>query len=208
MFKLSTSVLIPFVLSSVSLAQAAAPAINADIHDRSGATVGHVTARAEKNGMTFVITAKGLKPGMHGMHIHANGKCEGPDFKSAGPHFAFAGQMHGMDNPKGPHLGDMPNLNVKPDGTAKLRFHSDLVTLGSSPNALNKSGGTALIIHDKQDDQDDGSFRQFGRSDRLRGIVPMKTSRGDRIRNKLPPKIADPITTSSSKVADFWPISC
>ena len=127
--------------------------MSADIHDGSGAKVGHISAHAEKGGVSFVVSVPGLKPGMHGMHIHTNGKCEGPDFKSAGPHFAFAGQMHGMDNPQGPHLGDMPNLNVKPDGTAKLHFHSDLVTLGSGPNALNKPEGTALIIHDKQDDQ-------------------------------------------------------
>ena len=151
MFRLSMIVFLAAALNQA--AQAHEPAVNADIHDRSGAKVGHVSAHAEKSGVSFVISVTGLKPGMHGMHIHTNGKCEGPDFKSAGPHFAFAGQRHGMDNPQGPHLGDMPNLNVKADGTAKLRFHSDLVSLGSSPNALNKAGGTALIIHEKQDDQ-------------------------------------------------------
>ena len=32
------------------------------------------------------LTAKGLKPGLHGVHLHAVGKCE-PDFAAAGGHF-------------------------------------------------------------------------------------------------------------------------
>jgi Cu-Zn family superoxide dismutase len=140
-------------LATCAFAAAVPTTVTAELHDKNGAIVGHVKATQEKNGVTFVVSASNLQPGLHGMHIHAVGKCEGPDFKSAGPHFAFSGQMHGMENPKGPHLGDMPNLNVKPDGKAKLRFHTDLVTLEQGENSLMKQGGTALVIHEKQDDQ-------------------------------------------------------
>jgi Cu-Zn family superoxide dismutase len=149
---------IALLTASVSYTAGAADAVaqaavHADIHDRSGAVVGHVNAHAEGKGVTFEISVKGLKPGKHGVHIHSVGKCEAPDFKSAGSHFAFPGQMHGMDNAKGPHLGDMPNLIVKADGAGKLRFHSDLVSMSGGENSLSKAGGTAIVIHDKQDDQ-------------------------------------------------------
>lgn len=138
---------------SAVYAQAADAPVQADIHDAKGAVVGHVTAKKKGKGVSFDISVKGLTPGMHGVHIHSVGKCEGPAFKSAGGHFALAGQMHGMDNPKGPHLGDMPNLNVKANGTGHMRFTSNLVSMSGAENSLSKPGGTALVIHAKQDDQ-------------------------------------------------------
>lgn len=127
--------------------------VTAEIHDKTGATLGHVKVYREGKGVTFQVEVTGMKPGLHGIHVHSVGKCEGPDFKSSGSHFAFTGQMHGMDNPKGPHLGDMPNLNVKANGKGKMKFRTDLVTLQDAENSLRKPGGTSLIIHDKQDDQ-------------------------------------------------------
>ena len=32
----------------------------------------------------ITVTAKGLKPGLHGVHLHAVGKCEPPAFTAAG----------------------------------------------------------------------------------------------------------------------------
>jgi Cu-Zn family superoxide dismutase len=153
MKKLYGALAVLAILSSYAFAASVPATLTAELHDKTGAVVGHVKATQEKNGVTFDVSVSNFKPGMHGMHIHSVGKCEGPDFKSAGPHFAFPGQMHGMDNAKGPHLGDMPNLNVKPDGKGKMRFHTDLVSLEQGENSLLKQGGTALVIHEKQDDQ-------------------------------------------------------
>nr|WP_299365597.1 superoxide dismutase family protein [uncultured Paracoccus sp.] len=44
---------------------------------------------------------------------------DGPDFKSAGGHFA-GGKEHGILNAAGPHPGDMPNFTVGADGMAKM----------------------------------------------------------------------------------------
>jgi Cu-Zn family superoxide dismutase len=155
MLKIKFLLAFPLSLSlcSASFAEAISP-VNADLHDKTGAVVGHVTVKPHKKGVSFLVTVKGLPPGMHGLHIHSVGKCDGPDFKSAGSHFALPGQMHGMENPKGPHIGDMPNLNVKADGAATLSFSTDTVTLvGTSDNSLHRTGGTALVIHEGQDDQ-------------------------------------------------------
>jgi hypothetical protein len=62
---------------------------------------------------------------MHGIHLHAVGRCEGPDFKSAGGHWNPMGKQHGRDNPAGAHLGDLPNLVIGADGRGSARLTVD-----------------------------------------------------------------------------------
>jgi Cu-Zn family superoxide dismutase len=90
------------------------------------------------------VQAKGLAPGVHGIHLHSVGRCEGPDFKSAGAHWNPGGRQHGLANPEGAHLGDLPNLTVAADGTATATFH----VAGDIADA----DGTALVIHADPDD--------------------------------------------------------
>ena len=89
---------------------------------------------------------------IHALHVHAVGKCEGPDFKSAGPHFNPEEKKHGTQNPDGPHAGDLPNFEVGADGRAKTSVVATRVSLGTGTNSLFQSNGTALVIHEKADD--------------------------------------------------------
>ncbi|WDT80215.1 MAG: superoxide dismutase family protein [Candidatus Manganitrophus sp.] len=54
--------------------------------------------------MKIAVSVSKLSPGQHGLHIHAVGKCEGPDFKSAGGHLNPEGKKHGLQSPEGPHI--------------------------------------------------------------------------------------------------------
>ena len=72
-----------------------------------GAPIGSVRAWQTPGGVTFRIEASGLPHGIHGLHVHAIGRCDPPDFASAGPHWNPAGKKHGMNNPAGPHAGDL-----------------------------------------------------------------------------------------------------
>ena len=131
----------------------AAPDAEAVLRDASGKQVGVARFTGTPKGVSISIRADGLPEGSHGIHIHETGKCEGPDFKSAGAHFSAGAHQHGLSNPKGPHSGDLPALQVGKDGTAVAELLSPRVTLGPGKSSLLKSGGTAFVIHAKADDQ-------------------------------------------------------
>jgi superoxide dismutase, Cu-Zn family len=125
---------------------------HADIVNAQGQKIGTATFSPAEGGIKIDLDVAQLAPGTHGVHIHAVGKCEGPDFKSAGGHFNPSAKEHGKDNPKGPHAGDMTNIEVEADGHAKASLSDSLVTLGDGPNTLFHEGGSALVIHEKADD--------------------------------------------------------
>jgi len=130
----------------------ASPAATADLKDAEGKPVGRATFTATPGGVQVKVEVSGLKPGPHGFHVHAAGLCEGPDFKTAAGHFNPAGRQHGLDNPKGHHGGDMPNLVVSADGRGEATATLAGVTLGEGDTSLFHAGGTAVVVHASPDD--------------------------------------------------------
>jgi superoxide dismutase, Cu-Zn family len=96
---------------------------------------------------------KNLPTGVHGIHFHQVGKCEGPAFKTAGDHFNPTTKQHGELNPKGPHAGDMGNVTVNEKGTVSVNVVAKHVTLKPGPTSLLQPEGTSFMLHAMEDDQ-------------------------------------------------------
>jgi Cu-Zn family superoxide dismutase len=127
-------------------------AATADLRNASGASVGTASLTQVGNVVRIVLDAKGLTPGLHGVHIHAVGKCDPPDFNSAGPHFNPTSKQHGALNPQGSHAGDLPNLNVGADGNGRLETASEQISLATGATSLWDADGSALVVHAAPDD--------------------------------------------------------
>lgn len=124
-----------------------------DVMNSQGDKIGQATIVEASIGVTIRLQAEGLEPGVKAIHIHETGKCDKPDFKTAGAHFNPYKKEHGFENPKGYHSGDLPNLEVSQDGKVDIEMHAAEVTLVQGKNnSLLDEDGSALIIHEKADD--------------------------------------------------------
>lgn len=150
--------MIPKILWRASVLAAglvfAAPSFAADkataiLMDPDGKEVGTVTLTAVPTGVLLDADLTALPPGDHAFHIHAVGKCEPPDFKSAGGHFNPEEDKHGLENPAGPHAGDMPNIHVPETGKLRIEVLNQMVHLSQG---LFDPDGAAIVIHQGGDD--------------------------------------------------------
>lgn len=152
--------LIP-ISTSVAIALAATAAM-AQQHQHDGKSGGAVATLAAADGaargkamlsdtakgLMVHVMAEGLPAGVHGLHLHMVGKCDGPDFASAGAHWNPAGKKHGHDNPEGAHSGDLPNITIGANG--KGMAHA--IVAGATLADLMDADGAALVIHAGPDD--------------------------------------------------------
>jgi superoxide dismutase, Cu-Zn family len=114
----------------------------------SGQSIGSVRAWQTAGGVTFRLDASALPHGVHGVHVHSVGRCDPPEFTSAGGHWNPANRKHGMNNPAGPHAGDMPNVEVAANGV----LGATITLPGANMAGLLDADGAALVLHAAADD--------------------------------------------------------
>jgi Cu-Zn family superoxide dismutase len=132
----------------------ASPTGRATVRNASGTTLGVLLLEPTSSGVHITGTLTGLSTGVHGIHLHGVGKCDPSDFSTAGAHFNPAAKHHGLENPAGPHAGDLQNITVNPNGEAVVDLTTARVALSATaPNGVFDADGTAVVIHVGPDDQ-------------------------------------------------------
>ena len=127
--------------------------VETDIYNADSDIIGKATFSEDPQGVKVQVALEGLEPGFHGIHIHEFPKCDGPDFESAGNHWTIDDSKHGLMHPEGPHIGDMPNIEIGGDGTvADYEYVLPEATLKDGNGSMFSDEGKSLIIHSGQDD--------------------------------------------------------
>jgi len=110
---------------------------------------GTVTFTQKGSKVLVVANVNGLKPGLHGFHVHEKGDCSAADGMSAGGHFNPAGKPHGAPDSAERHGGDLGNLTADKSGNATLSIEVDGITLDQTANSI---VGKSVIVQANPDD--------------------------------------------------------
>ena len=96
------------------------------------------------------VELTGVKPGMHGFHVHENGSCAGPNAGDAGNHLNPLDSRHGdpQDVDSRHHAGDLGNVRGEDDGTVKQWLRTRDLQLQGPAGIL----GKAIVVHAREDD--------------------------------------------------------
>ena len=126
---------------------------SADLVDALGATRGRASLVGHSGSVRVSVAANGMAPGTYGAHLHAVGRCDAPEFTTAGAHWNPTGRQHGRANPAGAHLGDLPNLQVGADGRGRVDFVVADAGLQAGPHPILDGDGAAVVVHAAADDE-------------------------------------------------------
>ena len=140
----------------------------------TGALLGSVMVSEDPSGLVMNVNGVAMPVGVHGIHLHEKGLCDGPKFETAGAHWNPGMKQHGRDNPQGAHAGDLANLTVAANGTATVSIPIAGAMMSSGPLMLADADGTALVVHAKPDDYKTDPSGNSGDRIACAGIAPPK----------------------------------
>jgi Cu-Zn family superoxide dismutase len=120
-----------------------------------GEIIGTIQLADTAQGLKISPSLKGLAPGQHGFHVHENGTCDAKEKDgkmvvglAAGGHFD-PNKVGKHEGPMGHgHMGDLPALQVAPDGSATQVMTAEHLTLADLK-------GRSIMIHEGGDNYAD-----------------------------------------------------
>jgi Cu-Zn family superoxide dismutase len=123
--------------------------MNATAEQGVGKSVGTIKIEETKYGLLLTPNLKDVSPGIHGFHIHENPSCDKNGMAAGGHLDPKKTNKHlGPYNDQG-HLGDLPAVTVKADGTATLPV------LAPRLKHLSDIKNHAIMLHEGGDNYSD-----------------------------------------------------
>ena len=164
------------VLAFATAASAQAPPTQVSFIGSDGASRGTGTLTASPGGVLIHLEMTGVTPGWHGVHLHAKGICDAPEFKGAGAHINMGAMKHGLENPMGAEDGDLPNIYAGADGKVMAELFSTKVSMngGGARAPLMDADGSAIVVHAMPDNQTSQPIGDSGARIACAVIAPMK----------------------------------
>jgi superoxide dismutase, Cu-Zn family len=166
-FTISAAAVLLASAAPASAAKSVKVTMNAISTDGVGKSIGTITIKEGKEGVTLEPKLTGLTPGEHGFHVHEKPSCDVADKdgkpaagQAAGPHFdPDATKAH-----KGPggggHKGDLPKLVASDKGEVKDKIEVKGLKLADLQ-------GHTLMIHAGGDNYSDTPKPLGGGGDRV-----------------------------------------
>jgi Cu-Zn family superoxide dismutase len=127
-------------------------AASARIRTPDGRIIGSAVIPIRSGVIVVQVAASGLRPGRYAVHLHEVGRCDAPAFESAGPHWNPTRRRHGRLNPRGHHLGDLPNLDIGASGSGRIEFTIPGTGAWDGAHPLFDADGASIVIHREPDD--------------------------------------------------------
>lgn len=121
---------------------------SAALKDANGKQLGYASIYKKDGALHIDAQAEDLSAGDHGIHIHSIGKCEAPDFQTAGGHLNTNNKQHGLQNPLGSHAGDLPQLKIYENGKGIIDYKINTIL-----EDLFDANGSSIVIHANADDE-------------------------------------------------------
>jgi Cu-Zn family superoxide dismutase len=135
--------------------------ITIQLKDAGGRSIGNAVMMRSPTGISFRVDLKNLPPGTHAVMLHEVGKCEAPDFKTAGgqldsPPMGEGGpdKSGGADRPR--VSVELSDITTDEKGNARTTL---MLSDASMYEMLVADDGSALVIHAGPEPADDGSGR-------------------------------------------------
>lgn len=151
-FLLLGSIVCGGILGTAAAAHQHEGSARAELRKADAQAMGHARAEQHGDAVRVQIEVTGLQPGSYGAHVHMTGRCDAPDFATAGAHWNPTGHQHGTENPQGPHMGDLPNLTIGTNGAGALSFEIPHAMLRGGEHPVLDADGASVIIHASPDD--------------------------------------------------------
>ncbi|HLK91156.1 MAG TPA: superoxide dismutase [Cu-Zn] SodC [Polyangia bacterium] len=141
--------------SAAQAAKSVKVTMNSVTPEGVGKSIGTITIKETKDGVTLEPKLKDLTPGEHGFHLHEKASCAPAEkdgkmtaAQSAGGHFDPDNTKAHKGPGGGGHKGDLPKLVVSDKGEAKDKLEVKGLTLADFQ-------GKSLMIHEGGDNYSD-----------------------------------------------------